>query len=599
MGYDYALVHLKYTLPLAALLTLLFRPLATKLDVYKIIFLVVIAVASTTPWDSYLIRQRIWTYPSHATVGYTLFDVPIEEYFFFVVQTYTTSLLYLLLSKPTFHPTYLQVERAHATRGKPERGGNWRYIRIAGQIVLALTIRGGVWLIQKGGSGTYMGLILVWAVPFLLLLWSLAYQFIAAIPNSNNIGPILISTVYLCFVDAIALRRGTWSIESGTKFGYQLWGLEVEEAAFFFLTNTLIVWGLIAFDNALAILNTFFDLFRHVPTCPSPILLVRALLLPAAAYDDEQILGLTQAALRLQNKSRSFFLASAAFQGRLRIDLTILYSFCRVADDLIDAAANHNEAKETIRKLTDFVDVSYQRMTRPAKIAALQEFIEASFPFNAQLALLQLPTHYLPKQPLVDLIKGFEMDLQFLENTQSETRKFPIATESDLETYGYRVAGTVAELCIALVFHYYPNAVSKEAKTRLLKAGRQMGMALQCVNIARDMSVDAGLKRVYIPSTWLDEEELTPEAVIKNPSGTRVEKLRQRMLDKAFAAYEEARGAIEDLPSEVRAPMRVAVESYMEIGRVLRKPGYKVKAGRATVPKFRRFRVAWFALNRG
>jgi 15-cis-phytoene synthase/lycopene beta-cyclase len=40
------------------------------------------------------------------------------------------------------------------------------------------------------------------------------------------------------------------------------------------------------------------------------------------------------------------------------------------------------------------------------------------------------------------------------------------------------------------------------------------------------------------------------------------------------------------------------VESYMEIGRTLRIDGYTVKAGRATVPKWRRIIVAWKTLNR-
>ncbi|EHK97460.1 putative Bifunctional lycopene cyclase/phytoene synthase [Glarea lozoyensis 74030] len=43
--------------------------------------------------------------------------------------------------------------------------------------------------------------------------------------------------------------------------------------------------------------------------------------------------------------------------------------------------------------------------------------------------------------------------------------------------------------------------------------------------------------------------------------------------------------------------MRVAVECYMEIGRVLRGKGYVVKRGRATVPILRRLRVAWGALG--
>jgi 15-cis-phytoene synthase/lycopene beta-cyclase len=44
--------------------------------------------------------------------------------------------------------------------------------------------------------------------------------------------------------------------------------------------------------------------------------------------------------------------------------------------------------------------------------------------------------------------------------------------------------------------------------------------------------------------------------------------------------------------------MRVAVESYMEIGRILMENKYKVRAGGATVPKLRRLKVAWQALSR-
>ena len=124
-----------------------------------------------------------------------------------------------------------------------------------------------------------------------------------------------------------------------------------------------------------------------------------------------------------------------------------------------------------------------------------------------------------------------------------------------------------------------------------------MGIALQYVNIARDISVDASNGRVYIPTTWLKDEGLGPEDIIKEPTSSKAETLRQRLLDRAMDIYHEAKGAIEELPHEARGPMRVAVESYVEIGRVLREPGYKLKAGRATVPKLRRLRVAWKALD--
>ena len=122
-------------------------------------------MVSTTPWDSYLIKTGIWTYPPNVILGPTLFRIPAEEVFFFVIQTYITSLLYLLLSKPTFHPVYLQGQRPSPERTQMER------MRWFGTAVIVAYILYGVSLVSKGGNGLYMGLIISWAGPFVLLLW--------------------------------------------------------------------------------------------------------------------------------------------------------------------------------------------------------------------------------------------------------------------------------------------------------------------------------------------------------------------------------------------------------------------------------------------
>ncbi|GME65441.1 phytoene dehydrogenase [Neofusicoccum parvum] len=511
MGYDYALVHLKYTVPPALALTLLYRPLLTRLDVYKILFL--IAVVSTIPWDSYLIRTRVWTYPAHVILGPTLFDIPAEELFFFVIQTYNTSLLYLLLSKPVFFPVYLRAEggKSNALQG---RKPSWRKYQWTGQAVLALGIGLSLRMVQVGGRGTYIGLIILWAFPFLLLLWSLAYQFILAIPRSSSTWPIVVPTLYLWIVDTLALRRGTWVIEAGTKLGIHLWpGLEIEEAFFFLVTNTLIVFGLIAFDNALTILYTCQESFPVVAALPSPALLVRALLKPASTYDESYIHALQEAVDRLRRKSRSFYLASGTFQGRLRIDLILLYSFCRVADDLIDNASDCKEAREWIRKLRMYLDLSYKGSEEGT---LLQDYVEIKFPPEAQSALRFLPTSYLSSKPLYDMLDGFEMDLAFT-SVDNDPSRYPIQTVSDLDLYGERVAGTVAHSILEMVFHHLPTGAPGTTRQRLIEAGSRMGVALQYVNISRDIAVDAQIQRVYIPVDWLGEKELTPAAVIKNP----------------------------------------------------------------------------------
>ena len=380
-------------------------------------------------------------------------------------------------------------------------------------------------------------------------------------------------------------------ISNGTKFGAHLWnGLEFEEALFFLVTNTLIVFGQIAVDTALSVLYAFPHLFVDPPPLPSPLLLMKAVLTPASEYDEARIVGLQEAVARLKRKSRSFYLASSTFQGQIRIDLLLLYSFCRVADDLVDDASSQSEAEQWIAKLQQYLAIFYGDKT--STTSDVDSMIN-EFPPEARSALKQLPSR-ISRKPLDDLIKGFETDLLFTANNTAS----PIQTSADLELYACRVAGTVAQMCIELIFHAYPSSVSKEDQQRILEAGNQMGVALQYVNIARDICVDAKIGRVYLPATWLKQVGTTHKAILENPQGPKVEELRSLLLDEAFTLYEGARGAIEELPVEASGPIRVAVQSYMEIGRVLRQKGYVVKAGRATVPKLRRLRVAWAALAR-
>lgn len=186
------------------------------------------------------------------------------------------------------------------------------------------------------------------------------------------------------------------------------------------------------------------------------------------------------------------------------------------------------------------------------------------------------------------------MDLAF---SQDNNTRWPITDTAALEQYGKYVAGTVAELCCDLVFHHHGKDLPQATRTRLKTAAINMGVALQTVNIARDIGVDAALDRVYIPTSWLMQEGLKPEDILRQPGQSKVKALRSKLLSMAFEVYGQSRPAIEELPVEARAPMRVAIESYMEIGRTLKDERYRVKAGRATVPRRRRIWVAWRALN--
>lgn len=298
---------------------------------------------------------------------------------------------------------------------------------------------------------------------------------------------------------------------------------------------------------------------------------------------------------------------------------SISYSFCRVADDLIDHASSVDEARARLVDLRAFLDVAYSTQDSDVKGERVKDLVESRFAPEMRAALFSLPVAYLSATPLYELLEGFETDLIFQANIGNEMAlTWPIVSEGDLELYSLRVAGTVAELCLDLVFYHAREKYNQDQRQRLIQAGRNMGIALQLVNIARDIAVDADMQRVYVPQHWLEQAGLTADDVLKQPESSDVISLRRRLLDKAQAIYRDARTAIEEVPPNGRRGMRVAVESYMEIGRVLLEldptspsasasasasssasasASARLKRGQASVPKLRRLRVAWQALN--
>lgn len=442
-----------------------------------------------------------------------------------------------------------------------------------------------------------MKLIVVWVAPIFFMLWTFGYQLLLSLPRSKTLLPIAVPTIFLWVVDTLALQRGTWSIESGTKLGIHIWPhLEIEEAMFFLVTNAMIVMGSCAFDNAVAILDAFPGIFPEVPGMPPPLLMLKSLITSTSRYDQERLTGLENALTVLSKKSRSFYLASGVFNGRLRIDLILLYGFCRVADDLIDDAASASEAETWIGRFTNFLDAAYS----DAKVSSEFEKALMPFPPQAQTILKYLPVDKLPARPLYELLEGFRMDLAF--SNETSTKPAPIQTEQDLERYATCVAATIGELCISLVYAHDPDKhimSAHENRDECTQAGIRMGRVLQYINIVRDVTTDADTGRCYIPDQWFTATEKHSTKAAKD---AEILACRQRILNTAFQGYLENRDAIEELPRYARGGIRVAVESYMEIGRVLRKRiqdnkpldfAGGGKAGRASVPKLRRVWIGW------
>lgn len=292
-----------------------------------------------------------------------------------------------------------------------------------------------------------------------------------------------------------------------------------------------------------------------------------------------------------------------------------------MADDLVDEPPEGLDASTWISKLNNHLDLVYKPKAgaeASSQTGLVRAYIEKEFPPSAQSALAFLPTTLLPSEPLYGLLEGFKTDAKF-RTCEKKVGEFPIKDEESLHKYGSQVAGTVGQLCLALISHHSTKPIDPVRGQEIAGAAGRMGVALQYVNIARDIAVDTTMGRVYLPTTWLQEEGLTPQKVVdvitKSPVTLANEKeerevmlsqlvsLRRRLLNKAFKIYADARPTMDRLPVESRRPMIVAVESYMEIGRVLLKKDDTAlvvtesgRPKRATVPRTRRLRVALRAM---
>ncbi|EZF32085.1 hypothetical protein H109_07034 [Trichophyton interdigitale MR816] len=595
MGLDYLMVHVKYNIPPALLLTILYKPFFTRLEVYKIVFLCTVAVIWTIPWDSYLIRTRIWSYPADSVIGHTIFRIPLEEAFFFIIQTYNTSLIYILFNKRLILLPYLSGPIKSLTQGLFGTVAlrTWRDLGILFFTGIAVL---GISCILTGGEYMYLGFILSWGSPILLMQWPLIYRFLLGLPPASLCIPIILPTVYLWIVDTLPLRRGTWVIGSGTKVNIQLWdGLELEEALFFLVTNVMITIGIAGVDNAIALFEykafvstTAVGEMRSIPG------LFTFFLTRSRRHCDKNVLQeMSQAITLLKQKSQSMYLGSALFEGQIRLDLIALYSFCRKADDLIDDAPNHETAQYWIKQCEKALELRFKFKRAALDDKAAYQRMTKSIPQSLHAAVHLLPVSRLPRGPLSDLLKGFEIDLKF----DPERGLFPIATEHDLEVYAYHVAGTIATLLLELVYCHHPVPISDSERLRVISAGEGMGRALQYTNIARDIVRDAEIGRVYIPTLWLAEQGLTPSMVINQPKNPKLIPLRRRLLDTAEKCYRDTQEAISELPANVRGPVRATVTVYMDIGHVIRENERKFWNGKLKISRWRRFKGAWLAMS--
>ncbi len=237
----------------------------------------------------------------------------------------------------------------------------------------------------------------------------------------------------------------------------------------------------------------------------------------------------------MANGSKSFYAASRLFPARLRGPATIIYTYCRLADDLVDKGGT----KKTLRSLRERLRRIYSG--NPSDQGVDREFARVVLNYGIPIEL-----------PLA-LLEGFEWDL--------DGRRYE--TLEELTDYAIRVAGSVGVMISILM---------GVTDRRVLTSACKLGIAMQFTNIARDVGEDARNSRLYLPESWMKQVDLDPDSWLKHSvENQKIRSLVKRLLDVATSHYQSSSEAILLLPKNCRISIMSARYIYEEIGNELAK----------------------------
>ena len=263
----------------------------------------------------------------------------------------------------------------------------------------------------------------------------------------------------------------------------------------------------------------------------------------SAPIDAEQMLA---------HHGRSFHLAARFLPANVRDRATRLYAFCRVLDDLADS------------------DADPERVT--GELLALRETLHDS---DLPACRIYRSLMLVDDQPAEALLLALANDTG-PQRTQSA---------DELVRYAHGVAGTVGLMMSEIL-----GGTSPSASPHAL----DLGIAMQLINISRDVREDARRSRIYLPLEWLPQG-MTAESLEIDPLPAWPAVLKSIQLAEEY--FVSGFIGLRYLPRESRRGIWLAGRVYREIGQEILRRGSAGLLNRTVVPKWRRLALATLCMS--
>ncbi|NNC72770.1 MAG: phytoene/squalene synthase family protein [Sphingomonadaceae bacterium] len=263
--------------------------------------------------------------------------------------------------------------------------------------------------------------------------------------------------------------------------------------------------------------------------------------------------------------SQSFAMASKIFDRETRERVWLLYAWCRRCDDLADGQALGHDMTEVADPQARLEEI------RSKTDAALAGETTGDNCFDA-LAVVANECG-IPRDYIDDHIAGFALDAD----------GWVPESEEDLLRYCYHVAGIVG-MMMAIVMDVAPD---DEAT---LNRAKDLGLAFQLANIARDIGEDAANGRCYLPRDWLAEKDIDPDNPIDPAHRPALAALAGRLAEMAGKYEESARRGTPELPFRSAWAVLAAAGIYGDIARKVAASGEAALDKRVFTTRREKFR---------
>ncbi len=270
----------------------------------------------------------------------------------------------------------------------------------------------------------------------------------------------------------------------------------------------------------------------------------------------------------LPNVSRSFALCIRILPKPLNEQMMVSYLVFRVIDTVEDSSASLALKKELF---SEFLSLLSRRKANDVAAETCARKMLASLNYTYEKELLaSLPALVRACFSLpAGARKAIAKRARVMARGMCEFQRKPIETFSDQDRYSYYVAGIIGHLFNDLL--HFNRIITARLKRQLAKYAREFGLALQKVNILRDIADDVASHRYYWPKKLLAKYGLCYSNICSAENREKALSVLREQIDDARRYIDAAMQYILLLPKKalrVRMfcliPLFMAIESYVK-----------------------------------